>query len=165
VSAEKARKLEARLTELGWTLPPAPGPIGAYVPAVRVGRLVFTAAQLPTKDGKLTATGKVPADVPLEAAQAAAAQAVLNALAAAKTAAGSLEAIARVVRLNVFVNSSPGFTEQPKVANGASELLLKLFGDAGRHSRCAVGAAELPMNSPVELDLIVELAPSLGDMG
>jgi enamine deaminase RidA (YjgF/YER057c/UK114 family) len=107
----------------------------------------------------------VPADVPLEAAQAAAAQAVLNALAAAKTAAGSLEAIARVVRLNVFVNSSPGFTEQPKVANGASELLLKLFGDAGRHSRCAVGAAELPMNSPVELDLIVELAPSLGDMG
>jgi len=165
VSAEKARKLEARLGELGLAMPPAPAPIGAYVPAVRSGRLVFTAAQLPMKDGKLTATGKVPADVPLEAAQAAAAQAVLNALAAAKTAAGSLDAIARVVRLNVFVNSSPGFTEQPKVANGASDLLVKLFGDAGRHTRCAVGAAELPMNSPVELDLIVELAPGLGDMG
>ena len=165
MSAEKARKLEARLGELGLAMPPAPAPIGAYVPAVRTGRLVFTAAQLPMKDGKLTATGKVPADVPLEAAQAAAAQAVLNALAAAKTAAGSLDAIARVVRLNVFVNSSPGFTEQPKVANGASDLLVKLFGDAGRHTRCAVGAAELPMNSPVELDLIVELAPGLGDMG
>ena len=165
MSAEKARKVEARLVELGLSLPPAPAPIGAYVPAVRSGRLVFTAAQLPMKDGKLTAAGKVPADVPLEAAQAAAAQAVLNALAAAKTAAGSLDAIARVVRLNVFVNSSPGFTEQPKVANGASDLLVKLFGDAGRHTRCAVGAAELPMNSPVELDLIVELAPGLGDMG
>ena len=165
MSAEKARKLEAKLSELGLSLPPAPAPIGAYVPAVRSGRLVFTAAQLPMKDGKLVATGKVPADVPLEAAQAAAAQAVLNALAAAKTAAGSLDAIARVVRLNVFVNSSPGFTEQPKVANGASDVLTKLFGDAGRHTRCAVGAAELPMNSPVELDLIVELAPGLGDLG
>ncbi len=164
MSAEKAGKLEARLAELGLTLPPPSTPIGAYVPAVRSGKLVFTAAQLPMKDGKLTAAGKVPTDVPLEAAQAAAAQAVLNALAAAKTAAGSLEAIARVVRLNVFVNSAPGFTDQPKVANGASELLVKLFGDAGRHSRCAVGAAELPMNSPVELDLIVELAPSLGDV-
>lgn len=157
--------IEKKLSELRLTLPRVPAPVGAYVPAVRSGKLVFTSAQLPTKDGKLMAVGKVPSEVSLEAAQAAAAQAVLNALAAAAGAAGSLDAIARIVRLNVFVNSSPGFTEQPKVANGASELLLKIFGDAGRHTRCAVGAAELPLNSPVELDLVVELAPSLGDLG
>ncbi|MCJ7543498.1 MAG: RidA family protein [Phycisphaerae bacterium] len=165
MSAEKPKKVEAKLTELGLALPPTPAPVGAYVPAVRTGKLIVTSGQLPLKDGKLLATGKVPADVPLEVAQAAAAQAVLNALAAAKTVAGSLEAIARVVRLKVFVNSSAGFTDQAKVANGASEVLLKLFGDAGRHTRRAIGAAELPLNSPVVLDLILELAPSLGDLG
>lgn len=156
--------VEKKLSELGLTLPPVPAPVGAYVPAIRSGKLVFTSGQLPLKDGKLVAIGKVPADVPLEAAQAAAAQAALNALAAAKAVAGSLDAIARVVRLNVFVNSSAGFTDQAKVANGASEVLLKLFGDAGRHTRRAIGAAELPLNSPVVLDLIVELAPGLADL-
>jgi enamine deaminase RidA (YjgF/YER057c/UK114 family) len=153
------------LQQLGLTLPPVAAAIGAYVPAVRSGRFVFTAGQVPTKDGKLLATGKVPTDVPLEAAQAAAAQAVLNALAAAVGVAKSLDGIARIVRLNVFVNSAPGFTDQAKVANGASDLLLKIFGDAGRHTRATVGVAELPLNAPVELDLIVELAPGLADMG
>ena len=99
----------------------------------------------------------MPTDVPLEAASEAARQACLNALAAAAAEAGNLDAVARVVRLNVFVNSAPGFTDQAKVANGASELLGWLFGDAGGHSRCAVGVAELPLNAPVELDLIVEV--------
>jgi enamine deaminase RidA (YjgF/YER057c/UK114 family) len=111
---------------------------------------------LPSKDGKLIATGKVPTEVPLEQAQAAARQAALNALAAAKSLLGSLEEVARVVRVNVFVNSAAGFTDQPKVANGASELLTEIFGDRGRHTRCAVGAAELPLNAPVELDMVLE---------
>ena len=145
-----------KLRELGLELPPVAAPVGAYVPAVRAGKLIFTAGQLPTREGKLLAEGKVPTDVPLEAASEAARQACLNALAAAAAEAGNLDAVARVVRLNVFVNSAPGFTDQAKVANGASELLGRLFGDAGRHSRCAVGVAELPLNAPIELDLIVE---------
>jgi len=148
--------IEARLKELGLELPAAATPIGAYVPAVQSGRLVFTAGQLPSKDGKLIATGKVPTEVPLEQAQAAARQAALNALAAAKSLLGSLEEVARVVRVNVFVNSAEGFSDQPKVANGASELLTEIFGDRGRHTRCAVGAAELPLNAPVELDMVLE---------
>ena len=108
-------------------------------------------------DSRKWNTGKVPGQVPLEQAQDAARQAVLNALAAVGAEAGSLERVRRVVRLNVFVNSSAGFTDQAKVANGASELLVAVFGDAGRHTRCAIGAAELPLNAPVELDLIVEL--------
>jgi enamine deaminase RidA (YjgF/YER057c/UK114 family) len=148
--------IEARLKELGLELPAAATPIGAYVPAVQSGRLVFTAGQLPSKDGKLIATGKVPTEVPLEQAQAAARQAALNALAAAKSLLGSLDKVARVVRVNVFVNSAAGFTDQPKVANGASELLTEIFGDRGRHTRCAVGAAELPLNAPVELDMVLE---------
>ncbi len=149
---------EARLKEQGIELPAPAAPVGAYVPAVRAGGLVLTAGQLPSIAGRLTATGKVPADVPVEAGQAAARQACLNALAALRAELGSLDAVARVVRLNVFVNSSPGFTEQAKVANGASELLAEVFGEAGRHTRCAIGAAELPLNAPVELDLIVEVA-------
>lgn len=154
---------EKKLRELGLALPPAAAPVGAYSPAVRSGRWVFTSGQLPLKDGKLAAAGKVPTDVPLEAAQSAAAQAALNALAAVAGVAGSLDAIVRVVRLNVFVNSAAGFTDQAKVANGASDLLLAVFGQAGRHTRCAVGAAELPLDAPVELDLIVELAPAASD--
>ena len=146
-----------RLKELGFELPPPARPVGAYIPAVRTGNLVFTAGQLPIAGGELIAEGKVPADVPLELAQAAARQAVLNAISAAAEAAGHLDAISRVVRLNVFVNSAPGFTDQAKVADGASELLAAIFGDDGRHTRCAIGAAELPLNAPVELDLVVEI--------
>jgi enamine deaminase RidA (YjgF/YER057c/UK114 family) len=149
--------VEQRIRACGCELPDAPRPVGAYVPAVRAGDLVFTAGQLPMRDGQLTATGKVPTDVPLEAAQAAARQAVLNALAAVRGEVGELDRVVRVVRLNAFVNSAAGFTDQAKVANGASELLLEAFGDAGRHTRCAIGAAELPLDAPVELDLIVEI--------
>ncbi|MGA2266034.1 MAG: RidA family protein [Phycisphaerae bacterium] len=156
---------EKKLKALGLALPTVATPAGAYVSAVRRGRLAFTSGQLPMKDGKLIAAGKVPADVPLEAAQAAAAQAVLNALAALAAIAGSIDAIGCVARMNVYVNSSPGFTDQAKVADGASDLLLKIFGDAGRHSRCAVGVAELPLNAPVELDLVVGLGPTMSDLG
>ena len=131
--------------------------MGAYVPAVRAGKLIFTAGQLPMKAGSLQAAGRVPDDVPLSQAQSAARTAALNALAAVRAEAGTLDAVRRVVRLNVFVNSSPGFTDQAQVANGASELIGQLFGAAGQHTRCAIGAAELPLNAPVELDLIVEL--------
>jgi len=145
------------LKRLGLTLPAAPKPVGAYVPAVRTGKLIFTSGQLPVRDGRLTAAGKVPVDVPVPAAAEAARQAVLNALAVIDAHAGGLDNVARIVRLNVFVASALGFADQAKVANGASELLVELFGDAGRHTRCAIGAAELPLNAPVELDLIVEL--------
>jgi enamine deaminase RidA (YjgF/YER057c/UK114 family) len=149
--------IETRLKELGLELPAPATPVGAYVQAVRSGNLLFTAGQLPLRDGKLIATGKVPADVSLQDAQAAARQAVLNALAAAKSVLGSLDEIARIVRLNVFVNSAEGFTDQAKVANGASELLADVFGQAGRHTRCAIGAAQLPLNAAMELDLVLEI--------
>jgi len=151
---------EQRLQTLKLELPAPAAPAGAYVPALRTGNLVFTAGQLPMKDGELIAAGKVPADVSPEEAEAAAMQAALNALAAVRQALGEagLSAVRRVVRMNVFVNCAPSFTAQAKVANAASELLLAAFGEAGRHTRCAVGAAALPLNAPVELDLVVEVA-------
>lgn len=148
---------ETSLRQLGIELPPRAAPVGLYVPATRTGNLVFTSGQLPLAAGRLVATGKVPTDVTLEQAQAAARQAALNAIAAIASAADSIEAVSRIVKLTVFVNSAPGFTDQAKVANGASQLLLNIFGDAGRHARCAVGAAELPLNAAVELELIAEL--------
>lgn len=150
--------IETRLTELGIDLPSPAKPVGTYVAAVRTGDLVFTAGQLPLKDGRLIATGNVPSDVDVAAAQAGARQAALNALAAIKAEVGSLDAVRRIVRVNCFVNSEAGFTDQAKVANGASEVLKDIFGAAGVHTRCAIGAAELPLNAAVELDLIVEVA-------
>ncbi len=149
--------VDEKLAELGIELPQVASPVGAYVPTVRTGQLVFTSGQLPLKDGELTATGKVPCDVSSEQAYAGARQAALNALAAVKAEIGSLDEVAQVVRVNCFVNSAPGFTDQAKVANGASELLAKIFTNAGLHTRCAIGAAELPLNAAVELDLIVEV--------
>jgi enamine deaminase RidA (YjgF/YER057c/UK114 family) len=149
--------VEQKIRELGFELPPPPKPVGAYVAAVRTGNLVFTAGQLPGREGKLVATGKVPTDVSLEAAQKAAQVAALNALAAV-AGVGSLDCVRRIVRMNLFVNSAAGFTDQAKVANGASELLTAIFGEAGKHSRCAIGVSELPLNAPVELDLVVEVA-------
>jgi enamine deaminase RidA (YjgF/YER057c/UK114 family) len=151
-------KPSERLKELNLTLPPVAAPVGNYVPANRSGPYVFTSGQLPSRDGKLVYTGKVPHDLSTADATDGAAIAVLNAVAAAAQAAGGLDAIARVIRVCVFVNSSPGFTEQPKIANGASDLLVKIFGDAGRHARAAVGVAELPRNATVELELMVEVA-------
>ena len=149
---------EQKLQSLGIELPACPRPVGAYVPAVRTGNLVLTAGQLPMKDGVLTATGKTPAEVSIPEAQLAAGQALLNALSALRVEAGTLDNVSRIVRLNVLVNSSPGFTDQAQVANGASDLLLELFGEAGRHTRTAVGAAELPLNAPVELDITAEIS-------
>lgn len=154
---------EQRLSKFGLDLPAPARPVGAYVPAVRTGDLIFTAGQIPVRDGELLAKGKVPSEVPADVAEAAAIQAALNALAAVKQALGDgdtpgdLARVTRVVRMNVFVNSSPGFSDQAKIANAASELLVAAFGDAGKHTRCAIGAAELPLNAPVELDLVVEV--------
>lgn len=149
--------IRERIHELGLELPPAPQPLGAYTPVVRAGGLVYTSGQLPVVNGELIVQGKVPADVTVPQAQACAMQAALNALAAVEAEVESLESVRQVVRVTVYVNSSPGFTDQASVANGASELLLKAFGSAGRHTRCAIGAAELPKNSPVEVDVIFEV--------
>jgi len=149
---------EKKLQQLGLELPPAAEPVGAYVPTVRTGQIIFTAGQIPTLGGQLVAAGKVPFDVSVEKAQAAARQACLNALAAVRAEAGSLAAVTQIVRLNVFVNSTKSFVDQALVANGASDLLLEVFGPAGKHTRCAIGAAELPLDAPVELDLIVEVS-------
>jgi len=149
---------QENLARLGLSLPPAPAPVGSYVPAVRTGSLVFVSGQLPMRDGKLLASGKVGAEVSMEEAQACVRQAALNALAVAAEAAGDLGAIARIVRLTGHVASAPGFTDQAKVMNAASDLVAEIFGDAGRHSRAALGAAELPLASPLELEMIVEVA-------
>jgi enamine deaminase RidA (YjgF/YER057c/UK114 family) len=144
------------LAGLGLALPPVAAPAGAYVPAIVSGDLVFTAGQLPFVEGALPATGKVGAEVDADEATAFARIAALNALAAAESAIGSLDRVTRVVKATVFVASDPSFTAQPSVANGASELLGQVFGDAGRHARSAVGVAVLPLDSPVEIELILE---------
>jgi enamine deaminase RidA (YjgF/YER057c/UK114 family) len=148
---------EERIAELGLTLPSDSPPLAAYVPAVRSGDLVFTAGQLPRRDGGLVATGKVGAEVTPEVAAEAAAACALNALAAIKGEVGDLSAVRRVVKVVVFVASAPDFTGQPGVANGASELLGQVFGDAGVHARSAVGVAVLPLDVPVEVELVVEV--------
>ena len=148
---------QERLRELGLELPAAPEPVGVYVPAVRTGNLVFVSGQLPMKDGELMATGHVGAEVSLQQAQDCARQAALNALAVVAAEVGGLENVARVVRLTGHVAGAPGFTDQALVCNAASELVGEIFGDAGRHSRAALGAAELPLGSPVELEMIVEV--------
>jgi enamine deaminase RidA (YjgF/YER057c/UK114 family) len=145
-----------RLRELGLTLPAVAAPAGAYVPARRAGSLVFTAGQLPLVDGALPATGKVGAEVEPEEARDLARLCALNALAAIEDLVG-LDAVSAVVKVVGFVASAPGFTGQPGVLNGASELLGSVFDDAGRHARSAVGVAELPMGSPIEVELVVEL--------
>jgi enamine deaminase RidA (YjgF/YER057c/UK114 family) len=147
-----------RLTELGLDLPPVPAPAAAYVPAVRTGRYVYTAGQLPFVDGKLPATGKLGSTVSVEDGASYARIAALNALAAAASVAGGLDNIARIVKVTGFVASAPHFTGQPQVVNGASELLLEVFGDAGKHARSAVGMAVLPLDTPVEIELIAEVA-------
>ncbi len=145
-----------RLTELGLVLPPVAAPAGVYLPAVRSGSLVFTAGQLPMVDGALTATGKLGAEISAEQGRELARICVLNALAAVDGVVG-LDAVVRVVKAVGFVASAPGFTAQPAVLNGASELLGAVFGEAGTHARSAVGVAELPLGAPVEVELIVEV--------
>lgn len=150
----------ARLRELGLTLPPVAAPVAAYVPAVRSGSLVWTSGQLPFVDGALAATGLVgdgPDDVSPELAKGLARAAALNALAAVADVTGDLDAVVRVVKVVGFVASAPGFTGQPQVVNGASELLGEVLGAAGVHARSAVGVAALPLGSPVEVELVVEV--------
>ena len=149
--------IKEKLASLGLTLPTAAAPVAAYVPAVRTGNLVFTAGQLPVVDGKLVLTGKVGSDVTLEDAKKMAEICALNALAAISLVA-DIDKIEKVIRVGGFVNSAPGFVAIPAVINGASELLIKLFGDVnGKHARTAVGVAELPLNAPVEIEIIIEL--------
>ena len=146
-----------RLAELGLTLPPVAVPVAAYVPAVRTGNHVYVSGQLPIADGALLATGKVGADVSPEAAKELAARCALNGLAAVDALVG-LDRVTRVVKVVGFVASAPGFTGQPAVINGASELLGSVFGEAGEHARSAVGVAELPRGAPVEVEMIVEVS-------
>ena len=148
----------SRLRDAGHELPKVPVPAGSYVPAVRSGSLVFTAGQLPLVDGELAYTGKVGEDVSLEEAAECARICALNALAAASEEAGGLDSIVRVVKATGFVASATGFNRQPEVINGASDFLSEVFGDAGRHARSAVGVSELPLNAPVEVEIIVELS-------
>jgi len=145
-----------RLTELGLELPPVAAPAGAYVPAVVVGDLVWTAGQLPFVDGTLARTGLLGQDVSVEDAADLAGVAVLNALAAVASVLDGLDRVTQVVKMVGFVASAPGFTEQPRVINGASQVLVDVFGEHGRHARSAVGVAALPLGSPVEVELVVQ---------
>lgn len=149
--------IEERLRALGIDLPAAPRPVASYVPAVEAGSLLFVSGQLPFRDGALLHVGRVPDQVPVEAAQEAARQCLINALAVIREQVGTFNRVVRVVRLSGFVASSPDFYQHPAVINGASDLLEAIFGAAGKHSRIAVGVASLPLNAPVELDLIVQI--------
>lgn len=146
-----------RLASLNLELPAVVTPVGSYVPALKVGNEVYTSGQLPMARGRLTCTGKVGSEVTVEDAAAAAELAALNAVASVAAAAGGIDRIEQIVRVGVFVNSAPGFTDQPKVANGGSNLLGKVFGEAGKHARSAVGVAELPLNAAVELEMIARV--------
>ncbi|MEI4272492.1 RidA family protein [Klenkia sp. LSe6-5] len=156
MTAAEPASWHARLAELGLRLPPVAAPVASYVPAVRTGNLVMTSGQLPFVDGGLRRTGKVGGSVEAEDAAHDAKVCALNALAAVDDLVG-LDAVARVVRVVGYVASAEGFTGQPRVVNGASELIGKIFGPAGEHARSAVGVAELPLGSPVEVELTVEL--------
>lgn len=142
---------------LGYELPAAPKPLAAYIPAQQIGNLVYTSGQLPIKNGKLLAEGKVGYEVSEEKAIECAQLCAVNCLSAIKSLIGDLEKIDQIVKLTVFVNSAIGYSSQPKVANGASEFLVNVFGNSGRHVRSAVGVNQLPLNSPVEVEMIVQL--------
>lgn len=148
---------EANLAELGLAVPDVATPVAVYVPAVRSGNHIFTSGQLPMRSGELMLTGKVGGEVSEEEAVACAQQCALNAIAAVKAEIGDLALVKRVVKVVVFVASTPEFTAQPRVANGASALFGKVFGDAGIHARSAVGVAVLPLDSPVEVEIMVEI--------
>ena len=148
--------LQEKLRSLQVVLPPVSGPFGAYIPARRVGNLIYVAGQLPMKDGKLMALGQVPSRCSIDDARAAAKQCIVNAIAAVQSLPGGIEQIVGAVRVGAFVNSDVGFTEQPRVADAASELLTQIFGDAGKHARAAVGVNTLPRDASVEVEVIFE---------
>lgn len=148
---------EARLEELGLAVPEVPTPVAVYLPAVRTGNYIFTSGQLPMRDGQLIATGKVGGEITAEQAVECARQCALNAIAAVRAEIGDLSKIKRIVKVVAFVASTDDFTGQPGVANGASELFGAVFGDVGRHARSAVGVSVLPLDAPVEVELLVEV--------
>lgn len=149
--------IEEKIAELGFVLPEPPKPLAAYVPALLSGDLVFTAGQLPLVNGELKYTGKLGREITETDGKKAAEICAMNCLSAVKGVIGELNKIEQVIKLTVFVNSAEGFTNQPSVANGASELMEKIFGKAGSHARSAVGVNELPKNAPVEIEMIVKL--------
>ena len=149
--------IEKKLEKIGLTLPNAPKPVAAYIPAKQSGKLVFTAGQLPMVNGELISKGLLGQDVEVDDANRAARICTLNALAAIKGVIGDLDRIKQIVRVVGYVASVPAFTQQPAVVNGASELLLEIFGEAGKHARSAVGMAVLPLNASVEIELTVEV--------
>ncbi|MCH7773989.1 MAG: RidA family protein [Bacteroidetes bacterium] len=149
--------VEEKIKELGFTLPETPKPLAAYIPAIRTGDYVYTSGQVPFADGELKYSGKIGFDLSIEEGQKAAELCALNGLSAIKSEIGDLNKIEQIVKVTVFVNSADGFTDQPKVANGASEFLGKIFGEAGKHVRSAVGVNELPVNSAVEVEMIVKV--------
>jgi enamine deaminase RidA (YjgF/YER057c/UK114 family) len=148
---------EQRLQELGLELPAPPKPVANYVPAVQVGDLLFLSGVLPSRDGQIIMTGKLGQGITIEQGVEAARVAVLNGLSIVKHEIGSLDRVKRIVKVVGYIASAPGFTDHPQVLNGASDLLVSLFGDTGRHARVAVGAAELPRHAPVEIELIVQI--------
>ncbi|MCZ7603675.1 MAG: RidA family protein [Melioribacteraceae bacterium] len=149
--------LEEKLKDLGIEIPEAPMPLASYIPSTIVGNLVYTAGQVPLINGKLKNAGLVGRDISMADAQEAAKTCAINCLGAVKKAIGDLNKIKRIVKLTVFVASEDGFVDQPKVANGASDLLVEIFGENGKHVRSAVGVTALPLNAPVEIEMIVEL--------
>lgn len=149
--------IEDRIRELGYELPEPPKPLAAYVPALKVDNIIYTAGQLPIQKGELKFKGKLGNEVSESEGRAAAEISALNCLSVIKGVIGDLDKIERIVKLTVFVSSADGFTDQPKVANGASELIGKIFGESGRHVRSAVGVNQLPMNSPVEIEMIAKI--------
>jgi enamine deaminase RidA (YjgF/YER057c/UK114 family) len=149
--------IEERLAELGIILPPAPQPVASYIPVKVVGDLAWVAGQIPMQDGAVTVAGKVGGEVTIDDANAGARRCALQALAALQAALGTLDRVKGIVKLDVFVASATGFTDHPKVANGASDLLVEVFGDQGRHARAAVGVPELPLGAAVEVALLVQV--------
>ena len=150
--------IEEKLKELGIEIPTPPNPAGSYIPVVSTGNLAFVSGQIPMKEGRVVFEGKVPGEQSVDSARDAAKICIINGLAQLKVNLGSLDKIVKFVRISGFVNSSPEFTEQPKVINAASDLLVEIFGDMAKHSRIAVGVASLPLNSTVEIDMIVEFS-------
>ena len=150
--------IEKKLKELGIEIPTPPSPAGSYIPVVTTGNLAFVSGQIPMKKGKVVFEGKVPENQSMDSAREAAKICIINGLAQLKANLGSLDKITKFVRISGFVNSSPDFAEQPKVINAASDLLVEIFGDMAKHSRIAVGVANLPLNSTVEIDMIVEVS-------
>ena len=150
--------IEDKLMELGITIPTPPSPAGSYIPVVTTENLAFVSGQIPIKEGKVVFEGKVPEKQSVDSAREAAKICIINGLAQLKANLGSLDKITKFVRISGFVNSESDFTEQPKVINAASDLLVEVFGDMAKHSRIAVGVASLPLNSTVEIDMIVEFS-------